>query len=181
MKEKTYTVKLETNDTKETNMPSSNGILGSNSKYSNSTSFGPNNDKGKGRTEGSKNKATILIEEMGLEQIQKIWQQIIDAATGKLAADSTFDLQAANSILDRILPRRRGSRFVLDLPDSPKKITNAQELQQEANALRNARRDGIISPEEQALEMANLDSISGKILADIEHRMNAGLESIKDK
>lgn len=153
------------------------------SKHANDASFKPNDPKinTKGRAEGSKHKATILLEEMGLEQIQKIWQQVIDASTGKLAADSTFDLQAANSVLDRILPRRRGSRFVLDLPDSPKKITNAQELQQEVNALRNARKEGLISPEEHALELANLDSISNKMFAELEKQATEAVEGIKEK
>lgn len=136
-----------------------------------------------GRPKGVKNKKTIFLENMEDTDIETAFTTVKNISSGILPANSSVDaataLAAAKYIIDRCM--RKGNPWKLELPDSPKKIKTAEDLEQEVNALRNARREGIISPEEQALELANLDSISNKMFAELERQAAEAVEGIKEK
>jgi len=171
--------------------PSNNGKK--NGKKANSTSFKPNNNKATGRPKGSLNKATVFLQYITHEDLINAFDIINKIVTGEWepkkgikvqgdklqsAVDASTAFNAAKYIIDRCM--RKTNPWALTIPTSPKQITNAQELQQEVNALRNARIEGIISPEELALELSNLDSISAKIYAELEHNTKMLAEKVSN-
>ena len=66
--------------------------------------FQPGNKLG-GRKAGSKNKALMLIEQIGIDNAQEITQKVIDMAL-------SGDLSAAKMILDRIWPIPRQETYI---------------------------------------------------------------------
>lgn len=72
--------------------------------------FQPGNRMGKGRPEGSKNKATILLEEMGEENAMAIYQSMIEKA-------KEGDIQSAKFIMERIMPIRKSRPLSLPIKD----------------------------------------------------------------
>jgi hypothetical protein len=63
--------------------------------------FQNGNTAGRGRPEGSRNKATLLLDRLADDEAEAIQRQVIEAAKGG-------DLKAAELILARIWPPRRG-------------------------------------------------------------------------
>ena len=71
--------------------------------------FKKGNTAGRGRPEGSRNKATLLFDELADDEAETIQQQVIAAAKGG-------DLKAAELVLARIWSPRRGRPIRLELP-----------------------------------------------------------------
>ena len=71
--------------------------------------FEKGNTAGRGRPEGSRNKATLLLDKLADAEAEAIQRQVIEAAKGG-------DLKAAELILARIWPPRRGRPVRLELP-----------------------------------------------------------------
>jgi hypothetical protein len=92
-----------------------------------------------GRTEGSRNKATLLLDRLAEDEAEAIQKQVIEAA-------KTGDLKAAELILARIWPLRRGRPVRLDLPPvrTPAEVSDGMAAVVEAMAA------GEVTPEEAA-------------------------------
>jgi hypothetical protein len=82
------------------------------SKIENQTkpqAFKPGNPGGPGRKEGSRNAATLLLDAMADGEAEAVLGNVLKAAKGG-------DLKAAEIILSRIWPVRKGRPVRLDLP-----------------------------------------------------------------
>jgi hypothetical protein len=109
--------------------------------------FAKGQPAGPGRPRGSRNKATIWLDEIGLEGIESVINKVKDKA-------NEGDMRAASIVLARAWPRRRGRTMTLELPpvDSADGVVRAQaEL-----VARLA--DGEITPEEAASVSALLEN-----------------------
>jgi hypothetical protein len=71
--------------------------------------FGKRNTIGPGRPPGSRNKSTLLLDEIGREGIEEVIRKVADAA-------KDGNMRAASILLARTWPRGRGRPVVLDLP-----------------------------------------------------------------
>jgi hypothetical protein len=94
---------------------------------------------GPGRPPGSRNKATVVLEEIGQEAVGDVIRMVGEKATGG-------DLRAAAILLARAWPTARGRRVSLDLPA----VESAANLVQAQAAVVAAVAAGEISPEEAA-------------------------------
>jgi hypothetical protein len=83
----------------------------------------------KGRPAGSRNKASIALENLMEQNAETIVQTVIDCA-------NKGDMQAARMVLDRIIPPRKDRAVVVDLPriDGPADIPAATQAILEATA-----------------------------------------------
>lgn len=91
----------------------------------------------RGRPKGIRNKASILAEKLFENDVEAIcWQAIEQAKKG--------NIQAIKIILDRILPTRKESSIIIDLPI----VNTAQDILQSINQVSAAICHGEISPAE---------------------------------
>lgn len=67
------------------------------------------NKCGKGRAEGSKSKAQLVLQEVGQENATNIYQILIDKAL-------SGDLEIGRFIIDKVLPNAKGNRIEIELP-----------------------------------------------------------------
>ncbi len=72
--------------------------------------FAPGNKLGKGRPEGSRNKATLACQELLDGDAEALTKTAIELAKGG-------DIQALRLCLDRLLPPRKDRPLVMDVPD----------------------------------------------------------------
>lgn len=72
--------------------------------------FQPGNTLGRGRTAGSRNKATLLLDEIADGQAEEILKSVLQAARDGKS-------WAADLILTRVWPARKTRAVVLDLPE----------------------------------------------------------------
>lgn len=71
--------------------------------------FKPGNPGGPGRSAGSRNTATLILDAMAGGEAETVLRQVLDAA-------KAGDLKAADIILSRIWPAKKGRPVRLDLP-----------------------------------------------------------------
>src|SRR5690349_3136420 len=71
--------------------------------------FKPGNPGGPGRPAGSRNAATLLLDKLADEAAGDLLEKMIEAAKGG-------DMRAAELILSRVWPVRKGRPVSLDLP-----------------------------------------------------------------
>jgi soluble cytochrome b562 len=69
---------------------------------SNGTSFKKGHAGGPGRTKGSRNKSTLVLEQIGIDEAVSIWRTVLNLAKGG-------DLNACKIALDRVFPVRKGA------------------------------------------------------------------------
>ena len=93
-----------------------------------------------GRPEGSRNKATLLLDKLADTEAEAIQRQVIAAA-------KAGDLKAAELILARIWPPRRGRPVRLELP----RVRTVAEVSDGLAVVVDAMADGEVTPEEAAI------------------------------
>lgn len=94
-----------------------------------------------GRPQGSRNKASLMAEEL----MEGDAETVINAV---IARAKDGDIQAAKLILDRIVPLRKGRPVRIDLPD----MHDAADVVNALSATLKAVSEGILTPDEaQAL------------------------------
>lgn len=101
--------------------------------------FEPGNPGGPGRPAGSRNKATIALDKIADDAGQDILKQMVDAAKGG-------DLRAAELVLQRIWPVRKGRPIALELP----KIETAADIVKALGKLALSVGAGELTPDEAA-------------------------------
>lgn len=106
--------------------------------------FAPGNPGGPGRPVGSRNAATILLDEMADGDAQTVLKKVLDAA-------KAGDLKAAEIVLGRIWPARKGPRVQIDLPE----IKTASDVLAALGAVVQSAATGEITPE-QASALAGI-------------------------
>ena len=90
------------------NTPAKNGEK----KGSEATQFQPGHPGGPGRPAGSRNKATLALDKIAEDAGQDILKTMVEAAKGG-------DMRAAELVLQRIWPVRKGRPLSLSLPLFP--------------------------------------------------------------
>ena len=124
----------------------------------------------RGRVEGSRNKATLLLDKLADAEAEAIQRQVIAAAKGG-------DLKAAELILARIWPPRRGRPVRLELPLA----RTAADISDGMAAVVEAMAAGEVTPEEAAT-ISNVLEVHRKALETHElaeriERLEQGLKS----
>jgi hypothetical protein len=117
----------------------------------------------KGRPAGSRNKATLTLEQLMADGAEKIVQTVIDCA-------NKGDMTAARLVLDRIVPARKDRAVFVDLPriDTPADIPAATGAILEATAA------GELTPAEGSALVSIAESHRKAMeLADLEERVKA--------
>ena len=100
--------------------------------------FRPGNPGGPGRPAGSRNRATLLLDKLAEEDGKDILAKTIEAA-------KAGDLRAADIVLSRVWPVRRGGRpVVFELPP----IETAADIVKAVGSVATAVAGGELSPEE---------------------------------
>lgn len=100
-----------------------------------------------GRPRGSRNRRTLLAEQILGEDIEAVARAVTTAALGG-------DMAAARIIMDRLAPVRRGRPVVFDLPSG----TDATGLAEGFDALLRAVAGGLLTPEEGAAVASLLEA-----------------------
>ncbi len=115
--------------------------------------FLPGNAGGPGRVAGSRNRVTLLAEQLMADDAEAVVRAMIRAAL-------EGDVQAGRLILDRVVPPRRGARFRLEgLPE----VETGADLAGALAAVVAAMAAGTISPEEAAT-VAGVLEVRRKVL-----------------
>jgi hypothetical protein len=109
--------------------------------------FKPGNPGGPGRREGSRNKATLLLDALADGEAETILNKQIEKA-------KEGDQRAAEFILGRAWPARRGRPVSVDLPP----IETAADLVKALGVVANAVAGGELSPEEGDAVASILDA-----------------------
>ena len=109
--------------------------------------FKPGNPGGPGRREGSRNKATLLLDALADGEAETILSKQIEKA-------KEGDQRAAEFILGRAWPARRGRPVSIDLPP----IETAADLVKALGVVANAVAVGELSPEEGDAVASILDA-----------------------
>ncbi len=109
-----------------------------NDKKTRGKPFEPGNPGGPGRPAGSRNRATLLLDKLAETDGRDILTKTIEAAKGG-------DLRAADIVLSRVWPVRRGGRPVtFELPP----IETAVDLVKAVGSVATAVASGELTPEE---------------------------------
>ena len=132
--------------------------------------FEPGNPGGPGRPQGSRNKATIALDKIADDAGEDILKTMVEAAKGG-------DLRAAELVLSRIWPARKGRPVTLDLP----KIETAADIVSALGAVADAVAAGDLTPDEGSA-VANVLEVKRRTIetVDLERRIEV-LESEKQK
>ncbi len=109
--------------------------------------FKPGNPGGPGRREGSRNKATLLLDALADGEAETILSKQIEKA-------KEGDQRAAEFILGRAWPARRGRPVSIELP----KVETAADIVKAIGALADAVAIGDLSPEEGEAVASILDA-----------------------
>ncbi len=118
---------------------------------------------GPGRREGSRNKATLLLEDMLADDGEAVVRSVIEAA-------KDGDMQAARMVLDRIVPPRKGRSVKLAIPA----IETADGVLTAISATIKAMGEGDLTPDEAATVAGVLESKRKAIeTVEIEARLSA--------
>jgi len=130
--------------------------------------FAPGNPGGPGRPAGSRNRATLALDQLADGDAEKILAKVLEKA-------NEGDMKAAEVILARVWPIRKSRRISLNLPS----VSTPQDVLAAISAVVEATADGDLTPDEAAL-VAGLLEIKRKALetVSIEERL-AKLEAKK--
>jgi hypothetical protein len=109
--------------------------------------FEPGNPGGPGRPAGSRNKATLALDKIADDAGKAILDKMVAAAKGG-------DLRAADLVLSRIWPARKGRPISLELP----KIDTAADLVTGLGRVADAVAAGDITPDEGQAVSAVLET-----------------------
>jgi hypothetical protein len=99
--------------------------------------FKPGNPGGPGRRAGSRNKATLALDKMAEDDAKDIARKLLDAA-------KAGDMRAAELVLARVWPVRKGRPITLDLPP----IDTAADVVKALGFIASAVGAGEVTPEE---------------------------------
>jgi len=113
--------------------PTNNGLK----PGSEATQFKPGNPGGPGRPQGSRNKASLLLDELADGEASSILTQVMEAAKGG-------DMRAAEIVLARIWPVKKGRPVSLKLPS----IKAATDVVAAMGAVADAVGAGDLTPDE---------------------------------
>lgn len=118
-----------------------------NEKERTTKAFVPGNRHGRGRPAGSRNRATLLLDQLAEGEGEKILKNVLEQAL-------SGDLKAAEILLARIWPVKKGRPVRLNLPptDTPAGVADGLE------ALIRAVAAGAITPDEAGAVAALLDA-----------------------
>jgi hypothetical protein len=87
--------------------------------------FQNGNHASPGRPKGSKNKSTLMLEAIGLENATSVYQKLVDLALGRTKEG---DVTACKIILDRVNPVKKGNKYSLDYFGETKTIKDINAL-----------------------------------------------------
>lgn len=130
--------------------------------------FGHGNPGGPGRPAGSRNTASLMLDQLADGEAQGIFAQVVAAARGG-------DMKAADMILSRAWPQRKGRAVSFTVPpaNSPADVLEGH------SAILAAVADGHLTPEEATLVSGLLENKRKALeTVEIEARL-AKLESAK--
>ena len=132
--------------------------------------FEPGGPGGPGRPQGSRNKATLALDKIADDAGETILRKMVEAAEGG-------DMRAAELVLSRIWPARKGRPITLALPS----IKNAADIVFALGAVADAVAAGDVTPDEGSAVANVLETKRRSIeTADLERRIEA-LETEKQK
>ena len=130
--------------------------------------FAPGNPGGPGRPQGSRNAASLMLDRLADGEAEAILAQVVARAR-------EGDLKAADMILARVWPQRKGRPVALTIPP----VESATDVLAALSAVLSAMGDGQITPDEAALVGGLLDAKRKALeTVEIENRL-AKLESRK--
>ena len=141
-----------------------------NEKKTRGTPFKPGNPGGPGRPAGSRNRATLALDKIADDAGENILRKMVAAAEGG-------DMRAADLVLSRIWPARKGRPIALELPP----IKTAADIVSALGAVADAVAAGDVTPDEGSAVANVLETKRRSIeTADLERRI-AALETEKMK
>lgn len=130
--------------------------------------FEPGNPGGPGRPAGSRNKATVVFDQLAEGEGAAVLQAVLASAKGG-------DMAAARIILDRVWPAKKSRAVSLPLP----MIVTAADVLRAMGAVADAVAAGQITPDEGAAVAGILETKRRTIEAvDLEQRL-AALEAVR--
>ncbi len=109
--------------------------------------FAPGNPGGPGRPKGTRHKALLALEAIGAEAAEAVLRQVVEEAKGG-------DLRAAEILLRRLWPERKGRPVEVELPS----MASAADLVPALAAVVAAMGRGELTPEEAQAISAVLES-----------------------
>ncbi len=108
-----------------------------NGKKSRGRPFEPGHPGGPGRPAGSRNRATLILDAIADEEAAEILRTTLEKAKGG-------DLRAAEIILSRVWPQRKGRTVTFDLPS----VNNVEGVLTALNSVLDATAKGELTPDE---------------------------------
>ena len=111
------------------------------------TRFKRGNPGGPGRPEGSRNKATLVLDKIAGDAGAEILQKLVEAA-------KAGDMRAAELVLSRLWPARKGRPISMQIPP----IENAADVVKALGAVADAVAAGEITPDEGAAVSSVLET-----------------------
>lgn len=134
-----------------------------NRKKSGKHRFQPGNPGGPGRPAGSRNVATLLLDQMADGAASELLEKMIEAA-------KEGDMRAAELILSRVWPVRKGRPVALELPA----IKSATDVMTALGTVVESVAGGILTPEEGQAVAAVLETRRKAIeTVELERRVEA--------
>ena len=100
-----------------------------------------------GRPRGSRHAALVALDKIGAENAREVMQAVVDAARGG-------DMRAADILLSRLWPQRKGRPVALDLPV----LNTAADVVAALAVTTAAMAEGTISPEEAGAVAAVIET-----------------------
>jgi hypothetical protein len=113
------------------------GKSSNNGRKSGKHLFGPGNPGGPGRPAGSRNAATLLLDQLADGAASELLEKMIESAKGG-------DMRAAELILSRVWPVRKGRPVSLDLPA----IESAADVVTALGTIAESVASGALTPDE---------------------------------
>ena len=111
------------------------------------TRFAPGNPGGPGRPQGSRNNATLALDQLADGEADEILATVVAKARDG-------DLKAAELVLARVWPARKGRRVSLELPT----VETAHDIANAISAVLEAIKNGEITPDEAAVIASVLET-----------------------
>jgi hypothetical protein len=125
--------------------------------------FAPGNPGGPGRPKGARHAALAALDAIGAEAAEEVLRRVVDDARGG-------DLRAAELLLSRLWPERKGRPVEVALPE----VASAADLVPALAAVASAMGRGELTPEEARAMCAVLESQRRAIeTAELEARVAA--------
>lgn len=116
----------------------------------------------KGRPQGSRNRASLMAEQLFAEDVESVCKAVIDKA-------KAGDMSAAKIILDRLLPAKKDAPVNIQLPE----ITTAHDVLKAVQCVTQAIANGSITPSEgEALARVLNIHATAVELYEFEHALN---------